>query len=188
MVVGSSVVVVAVGFSVVVVVVGFSVIMVVVGVTVGFTVVVVGVTVVVGFSVIIHNNNKLYLYSTFHDVQCSAKCFTEQKLGAVLFRAQVSARSGRLSWPPGGAIIGQCEKAAMCFLTFHGNACMICGTLFQKYILQKSTCWWRYNRPMGKGWHIFLGLVGMCEQNVTEIASCAHDLSILFKMGHSYKL
>ena len=121
-------------------------------------------------------------------MQCIAKCFTEQKVEAVLFRAQVSARSGRSSWPPGGTIIGQCEKGGMCFLTFHGNASMICGTLFQKYILQKSTCWWRYNRPMGKGWHIFLGLVGMCEQNITAIASCAHDLSILFKMGHSYKL
>ena len=151
--VGISVVVVPVGFSVVVVPVGFSVIMVVVGVTVvvGFTLVVLGVTVVVGFSVIINNNNnnnKLYLYSTFHDMQCSAKCFTEQKVEAVLFRAQVSARSGRLSWPPGGAIIGQCEKGGMCFLTFRGNACMICGTLFQKYILQKSTCWWRYNREI----------------------------------------
>ena len=26
-----------------------------------------------------NNNNKLYLYSTFHDMKCSAKCFTEQK-------------------------------------------------------------------------------------------------------------
>ena len=32
------------------------------------------------------------------------------KLEAVLFRAQVSARSGRLLWPPGGAVIGHCEK------------------------------------------------------------------------------
>ena len=54
--------------------------------------------------------------------------------------AQVSTRSGRLLWPPGGAIIEQCEKGAMSSLTFHGNAFMIRGILFQKCVLQKSTC------------------------------------------------
>ena len=44
------------------------------------------------------------------------------------------------------------------------------------FFLQKSTCWWRYNRPMWKGWHLFLDLVGMCVQSFTEIASCVHDL------------
>ena len=43
------------------------------------------------------------------------------KLEAVLFRAQVSARSGRLLWPPGGAVIGQREKGAMSTSAFHGN-------------------------------------------------------------------
>ena len=36
----------------------------------------------------------------------------KRKLEAVLFQAQVSARSGMLLWHPGGAVLGQCEKGA----------------------------------------------------------------------------
>ena len=146
--VGFSVVVVCIGFSVVVCV-GFSVVVVVVvglTVVVGFSlvvvvsgvlmvvvfsveVVVVGVSMVVVFSVMNNNNIKLYLYGTFHDWKCSAKCFREQKLEAVLFRERVSSRSGRLSWPPGGAIIGQCEKGGKEVLNWHlGSVCAQFGS------------------------------------------------------------
>ena len=54
---------------------------------------------------------------------------------------------------------------------------MIWGILFQKLVWQKSTCWWRYNRPMWKEWHLFLDLVGMCVQNFSVITSCVHYLS-----------
>ena len=39
--------------------------------------------------------------------------WNKTELEAVIFRAQVSARSGRLLWPPGDAVIGQHEKGAM---------------------------------------------------------------------------
>ena len=58
---------------------------------------------------------------------CPARTKNWMQLEVWLFRAQVSARSGRLLWPPGGAIIGQWEKGAMSSLTFHSNACMICA-------------------------------------------------------------
>ena len=134
-------VVVCVGFSVVVVLVvgvtgdvdfseigvveGFSPGVVVSGVSMvvvfSVEVVVVGVSMVVVFSVMNNNNNnnKVYLYSNFHDMKCSVKCFTEQKLEAVLFRAQVSTKSGRLSWPPGGNIVGQYENGGKEFRNWH---------------------------------------------------------------------
>ena len=60
-------------------------------------------------------------------MKCSARCFTEQKLEAVLFRAQVSARSGRLSWPPDGDIIGQFEKAGKEVLNWHPRSVCVYG-------------------------------------------------------------
>ena len=75
---------------------------------------------------------------------------------------------GRLSWPPGGAIIGQFENGAF-FLTplmaiWHSESWFE-AFLFQKCVSQKSTCWWRYNMPVRKKCDLFLCLVGMCVQN-----------------------
>ena len=73
----------------------------------------------------------------------------QHKLEAVLFRAQVSTRSGTvgLLWPHGGTVIS-IWKGARSSLIFHSSEYMICCILFQKCVLQKKTCWWRYSKPI----------------------------------------